>query len=152
MRYTAMDPGKCTGWATWDPDNGGFNSGEVKGKFEFRDRFDDFIAADGFDEVTFIIEDFLISSRTLSTKIDYNALRIIGYTELECERLGYTLYFQRAAQIKNKTTIATDTNLKKIGWYRPGHGGHANDSARHLLIHIRNLAVAQPLMKEIARD
>lgn len=150
MLYCAIDPGKATGWATWDSLSDGFSSGESKGQYTFRDQFDTFMSAANPEEIVFVMEQFTISERTIKTKLDYSALRIIGYAELVCEKLGYTLTFQFPAQIKSKTTVGTDINLKKVDWYRAGLGGHANDAARHLLVRIRNLAAAQHLMRKIA--
>jgi len=150
MIYCAIDPGGTTGWAVWDSEHDGFVSGETKGRFEFRAQFDNFTDSYTNTEITFIIENFTISARTLKTALDYSALRIIGYVELECEARDYTLDWQMPGQIKSTTTVGTDINLKKIDWYLAGHGGHANDAARHLLVFVRNLAAAQHLMKRIA--
>lgn len=149
MIYVAMDPGGTTGWAAWRSEDDAFFSGETEGRFEFRKQFDSFVSSAGPDEMTFIIEDFTISARTVTTKLDYSALRIIGYVELECERLGYTLEWQRPGQIKSKSTVGTDINLKKLDWYRAGMGGHANDAARHLLVFLRNQAEFKDNMRKL---
>ncbi len=150
MIYCAIDPGGTTGWAAWDSENDGFVSGETTGRFKFREQFDSFFMPSPPGHITFIIEDFTISARTVTTKLDYSALRIIGYVELICEQYGYSLIWQRPAQIKSKATIGTDINLKKLGWYRAGHGGHANDAAKHVLVHVRNMVAAKHLMRKIA--
>ncbi len=153
MIYCAIDPGGTTGWAAWNSDvpvADSFISGETEGRFAFRQRFDNIFMPSPPGHITFIIEDFTISARTVTTKLDYSALRIIGYVELVCEKHGYALHFQRPAQIKSKATIGTDINLKKLGWYRAGHGGHANDAAKHVLVHVRNMVAAKHLMRKIA--
>lgn len=150
MIYLAIDPGGTTGWAAWRDEDDAFWSGETEGMYEFRRQFDHFIETCNPWEIRFIIEDFTISDRTLKTKLDYSALRIIGYVDLICEKLDYLLDWQRPGQIKSKRTVGTDINLKKLDWYRAGLGGHANDAARHLLVFLRNQGDFKHQMRKLA--
>lgn len=149
MIYLAIDPGGCTGWAAWRSEDDAFWSDENEGMYVFRRQFDSFIETSNPWEIRFVIEDFTISARTVTTSLDYSALRIIGYVDLMCERLDYLLDWQRPAQIKSKSTVGTDINLKKLGWYKAGMGGHANDAARHLLVFLRNNADFKHQMRKL---
>ncbi len=76
-------------------------------------------------------EKFIISSRTVKTKVEYDTLLFNGWLHHEGRRYPYikTEGFT-PAQAKG---FATDTKLKKLDWYAPSKDGHQNDAARVLL-------------------
>ena len=125
----AVDPGKITGWATANvEDVTNPTAGEVDDRFRFARYFRQAVGTGRVYEV--VCEDFIISERTIRMAPDPNALRLIGWLELECEHLGIEFTLQAPAAAKG---FATDDKLKTLGWYENTPGGHRNDALRHLL-------------------
>ena len=143
----AFDPGKATGFTTYSPEFDSFASSELKDRHQFCEWMRANLNKNHFDVV--VAEKFTISRRTITTKIDYSALNILGWVEHECYDRNISFIFQTPAQIKSTNTIATDENLKKIGWYTPTKGGHANDAARHMLVYLSTRSIGQPILKRI---
>lgn len=122
MNYIAIDPGVGTGLATL-----------IQGTFRSWELFDLSEVAWAVNDVkrrrpnvVIITEKFIISKRTITTKVYYESLYFNGWLSIEYPgRIEQT-----AAQGKS---FSTDDKLKHLGWYTPTKDGHANDAARHLL-------------------
>ncbi len=123
MLYLAIDPGVVTGVAIWTPD--------MDLKTRECDHLQEVIGLVKFEMGKIepclpIVERFLISERTLKTKIYYESIHFEGWITLEYPGTVQ----QTPAQAKG---FATDEMLKHMGWYTKTEDGHANDAARHLL-------------------
>lgn len=128
MIYLAIDPGLVSGVVRWNsekPDR--FESHELDtlaetAKFVNMSRYDMHTRRG----LTVVTEKFIISARTIKTKVYYESLYFNGWLSIEYpDRIEQT-----AAQAKG---FATDAKLKHMGWYTPSKDGHANDAARHLM-------------------
>ena len=79
-----------------------------------------------------VCEGFVIRSNT--SKLDAGAFSLttdlIGACRLLAHQAGIPFVRQTPAEAKS---FATDDKLRRLGWYRPTKGGHANDASRHLL-------------------
>ncbi len=124
MIYLAIDPGVVSGIAWFDPKEGDFWSDELGVLDDVRRCVLD-VATD--DTVLVVCERFIISARTIQTKIYYDSIWFEGWLRLECP----AAVFQTPAQAKK---FATDAKLRHLGWYTRTKDGHANDAARHLLV------------------
>jgi hypothetical protein len=121
----AIDPGLCSGWAILHPL--GFLSGEIDGGYiplvdETNEKLD------MFDLV--VVEEYVVDSGTSKKTRSYEAFYAIGTLQWLCHVNNIPFV------ISPRTAKSFDKNgdkLKRLGWWRPGHGGHANDAARHLL-------------------
>lgn len=125
----AIDPGGVTGWAMIDM-HGDLtpHCGEESGRYNMARFFREAVGKGAQLEV--VCEDFIISERTIRTSPDPNALRLIGWLDLECERLGIPFTLQAPGVAKS---FSKDDMLKRVGWWNPSPGGHQNDALRHLL-------------------
>lgn len=128
----AVDPGLTTGVAMFR--HGGlpnfehnFTSGQVEGRGEFMDTFDEMVEMGV--PLAVVCESYTITGATAQKSQQVDALYIIGALEYVCRKLGFPFELQSPAQAKS---FATDEKLQAIGWYAPGNG-HANDAARHAL-------------------
>lgn len=144
-----FDPGKATGIAVYNPHTKQFTAFEIDDRHDFCLEMALKLCAYGLQDLTVVAEKFTISKRTITTKVDYSALYIIGWVEHECYERHIPFKFQTPAQIKSDHTIATDANLKAVGWWTPTKGGHANDAARHMLVYVATRAIGQPILKRI---
>lgn len=59
------------------------------------------------------------------------ALEGIGALRFICTKAGVPFELQSPADAKR---FSTNDKLKRLGWYKPTRGGHANDALRHLLL------------------
>lgn len=129
MNLIAVDPGLTTGWATYGPGRG-------IPKWEPR-----VVETAG-------PENFMLTLRTAMSRLvspgvlvmenfvpepgktwQPDALHIIGYGRGLCAEFGWTLHLQ----MRTIKRFSSNDKLKKLGWYTPSKGGHANDALRHLL-------------------
>lgn len=124
----ALDPGLTSGLAVYHWPKGHFASEQVEGRFDLYKRLNTMMAS-GF-QMEFVLERFTINSQTFAKSPQYDALYIIGHVEAVCYASGIPFALQTPTQAK---AFSTDDKLKKLGWYKPTPGGHANDAARHLL-------------------
>ena len=121
--YIAIDPGVGTGVGSFYPSTGVFHSEEM---FDLQDVASWVRSFGRTDHVVRITEKFIISSRTVKTKVYYESLYFNGWLSIEyAGRIEQT-----AAQAKG---YADDAMLHHFGWYLKTKDGHANDAARHLL-------------------
>jgi hypothetical protein len=129
----AVDPGGMTGFATYTAGEevleSRFSSCEVpEGRIGFRTFFDNFLSDYTVQHV--VCEDFVITPQTLKKSRQMDALRIIGWLELTCDKIGIPFTLQRPVDGK---AFATDAKLKAVGAYAAGTAGHCNDASRHLV-------------------
>jgi hypothetical protein len=119
------DPGKAWGWAQWR--DGTFTSGEDD-YYEMLVRLETTVPH--VDHV--ICENFIITQATArKTQGELWSPKGIGILEYWCRRQAIPFTLQTPANAKS---FSNDGKLRRLEWYRPGHGGHANDAARHLLL------------------
>lgn len=78
-----------------------------------------------------VMEDFLITDRTMRTTREPWSLHIIGAVRWMAQRHGAELVMQSPGDAK---AFATDTKLKRLGW--PLKGDHAKDAGRHALLYL----------------
>lgn len=129
MRYFAVDPGKMAGIAmlTLPYEN-------VPATWEYSAleavRFlDDFLGMAGSTKAIVVCESFVPRPGTRTWQPD--ALEVIGALRYLSEKHSHVFELQSPAQAK---AFSTDDKLKRIGWYTPTKGGHANDAVRHMLL------------------
>jgi len=130
----ALDPGKVTGWAMYNTEDHPLQDllyGEVEGRYGLADHVRRIIGSGAIIEV--VCEDFVISERTIKTARDNNALRLIGWLDIQLDHLGVELSLQTAGQAKG---FSTDEKLSAVGWLDTTPGGHSNDAKRHLLVYL----------------
>jgi hypothetical protein len=122
-----LDPGKLTGWAVL-LDGAMFASGEAS----FQDTgviIQNFLNQRG--ECFIGWERFDITPHTYQQKGSQEAIEVTGMIRWLALQGGATLITPMSRQIKNQIP---DGMLRATGWYRPGHGGHANDAARLMTV------------------
>ncbi len=123
----AIDPGKMTGWARLNK-NLVFNSGEQPLYDVIHFVYE--IMKQGV-KPEIICEDFIFTKETLKKTRQIYSTEGLGALRFLCEEYECQFYIQTPAAAKR---FSSNDKLKQIGWYRPGKT-HANDAARHLLLH-----------------
>lgn len=135
-----VDPGKTTGFLLW-------SEGTVVAHgqlpcFEFLDWAERVIAHYGGFELQLVCEKFHITMATVKKASDAHwAIGSNFMLGFWCERYGVPLATQTPAAAKS---FATDDKLRRVGWYQPTKGGHANDGARHVLLRLVELGRIRP--------
>jgi hypothetical protein len=121
-----LDPGKTTGWATFDVAHQDFASGQEDYDGTCRLLFD--TAKQGTD-LDIVSESLVITVKTAKNTQATWSLELIGVARA-VSRLWtqQELVLQTPAAAKR---LCSDDLLKTLGWYKPGKA-HANDAARHL--------------------
>lgn|GEM_PF-5228868 len=132
-RYTlALDPGKMTGWATYDNETREFRSGQTDFNETCRLLLDPSEAvgcATTHGNIDLVSESFLITINTAKNTQATWSLELIGVARMFSEIYGQQkLVLQQPSAAKR---LMSDDMLKVLDWHRPGKG-HANDAARHL--------------------
>lgn len=131
MYIFAFDPGKTTGWALAEVENGdvlNITYGE-DAPFVVCARIDAWFRAYG-ERLQPVGEKYTITARTATLSQQHDALEIIGVARYlawkhDCQEL--------LLQPTNTKKFSTDKRLKAMGWWHKGGGGHANDALRHLM-------------------
>lgn len=131
--YIAIDPGGTSGMAYWkDTFDGPFLS-----ELPPLDTMKRIEQVSEYDDVTFVVERFVITPATAKNSPQYDALEIIGVAKYFAAMNYHTLVLQTPAEA---IKFSTDTKLKKIGWYDLTLGkqfeGHARMACRHLMLHL----------------
>lgn len=135
----AVDPGKKTGWASYDTTANVFASQEAPGD-EFIDRVVPWLGPSHAHDraaagpVRIVVERFVITAGTMRTsRGDENwSIEQIGILRHHARWAGVAFELQSAGDAKK---FSPDDRLRTIGWYTPGRG-HANDAARHALLNV----------------
>jgi hypothetical protein len=122
----AFDPGKATGWARIQ--DGVFASGQGP-LWDVMFWFDAILEFGR--RPTVFCEDFIITTATAKKSRQTEPLDGIGTIKFLAGKYGLELTMQPPAKAKS---FATDDKLKRLDWYTPTKGGHANDAARHLMV------------------
>jgi hypothetical protein len=123
----ALDPGKTTGWATYN--EGNFESGQTN-FMETCQLIRDMATWEKTD-LHIVSESFLITMQTVKNTQAPWSLELIGVARYFAQELtGQDLTLQMPSAAKR---FSSDERLKAFGWHKPGKG-HANDAARHLLL------------------
>jgi len=118
----SVDPGKATGVAIWDEHL--TQTLQIDdGRYGFQDWAEHRLQH--FDLV--VCEDYTITSRTVKSSRQVDALRIIGWLDLRLHARGIPFVLQK----NTAKTFTSDDKLKALGWYR-GSPGHTDDACRHL--------------------
>lgn len=125
----AVDPGKMTGWARLN-DAGGFESGE-QSLYATLYFIHETMKQGVGSKLEIVCEDFIFTRETLKKSRQMYSSEGIGALRFLTELHDVPFYIQTPAAAKQ---FSTDEKLKLIRWHRPGKG-HANDAARHLLLH-----------------
>ena len=133
-RYTlALDPGKMSGWASYDHETHEFRSGQTDYDATCR-MLMHVPSAFGAAEATcietdIVSESFIITINTAKNTQATWSLELIGVARM-VSRLygGQELVLQSPAAAKR---LMSDDLLRALGWHTKGKG-HANDAARHL--------------------
>jgi hypothetical protein len=124
----AIDPGKVTGIATFDPLTREFHQWEMDGRTHM------YALIDQMDSSDFVVaESYTITGQTAKYSQQLDALYIIGAIEAHSYVYGTGFALQSPSQAKS---FGTDAKLKHLGWWYATPGGHASDAARHLLRHM----------------
>lgn len=135
VTIVAIDPGGTTGIALLDS-YAGFDSFQVEGSFEEQANALKYQLTALAPDVV-VCESFIITPNTGKLSSDeqkYYPLMLIGIIRCWCD----TYELEYVAQTPSQRKFATDDKLKRLGWYTPTKGGHANDAARHLLTYLAN--------------
>lgn len=124
MRILAVDPGNVTGLAFLDTQLGEPSAWE--------DAALESVAwiehhLDTLDVV--VCESFIPRPGAYSWQPE--ALYTIGAIRYLCSRESVEFVLQSPADAKK---FSSNEKLKRVGWYTPTRGGHANDAQRHLLL------------------
>lgn len=127
MNILAIDPGKTTGWATWQ--RGEWNAGEHE---------DWYTMCHWLREITYlfdvlICEEFRITTATAKKSPQPWSLEMIGVLKfLRWDRGQPPPVMQSPADAMK---FATNDKLKKANMYSVGQE-HARDASRHLLLYL----------------
>lgn len=138
-RVLAIDPGKVTGLALYFP-------GEPVQASQAEDWWQTARSINtlcpNVDVV--VIESFVVRANT--HKLDAGSFAhttdMIGAVRYMAALHDCDFVKQTPGQAKS---FADDAKLKKLGWYNPTEGGHANDASRHLLTYLASQRVPEIL-------
>lgn len=147
MRVLAVDPGGVTGLAVYDAGTDTFRSWQA-------DSYEQ-VVQDVRDEclsglTRLVVESFVIRSNT--HKLDPVAFALTTDLIGACRYIAYErgVPFSKQSPAEAKS-FSTDDKLRRLGWYSPTPGGHANDATRHLLRYlasIHNPTILERLTRE----
>ena len=131
MRIIGVDPGDYTGVAVWHSDDPWAMTTHEMLHGEVPPYLKHLVAGDKPD---LVCEMFTISQRTLTTKISYVPLELIGWMRYQLANRGKVKWTPMTPSTTKHT--APDTSLRAVGWFRRTKDGHANDAARLVLAHM----------------
>lgn len=132
MIMLALDPGKTVGCAVWS-DGRLVEHGQC-GSFAFQQWLEAIIPAYAVWDLEVVCERYKLGPKSLKAGSDFEwATDVIGTTRYWCQKWDVPLTMQDPSKAKS---FSTDDKLKRLGWYVPTPGGHANDAARHLLVRL----------------
>lgn len=130
MKYVmALDPGKTSGLSIFNRETSEYNGYELD--FESTCATIAEWTTNVGEDLLVVCESFIITAHTAKNTQAPWSLELIGVARYFTRAYtGRDLVLQAPSAAK---PFATDQRLKSMGWYLPGKG-HANDSARHLLL------------------
>ena len=147
----AVDPGGTTGVAILE--SGQFRSLEIPdGKAAFYRWFGGIADSADLEDLTVVCESFTITAATARKSRQDDPYMILGYLSGWCLLHSVPLHVQSPGQAKS---FSTDSKLRRLGWFLPSSGGHANDAARHLLVYLvthRSEHSVEDLLDTLAQD
>jgi hypothetical protein len=131
----AVDPGKITGFFVWS--EGQVLLHEQLPCHDFLDWVEEVVPMYAGFDLTMAAESFLITAQTVKKAADAHwsigSNFVLGRL---CQRHQVHLELQTPATAKS---FSTDAKLRRLGWYKPTKGGHANDAARHGVVRLVEL-------------
>lgn len=133
MIVIAVDPGKTVGAAVWSERRELEHHGQCD-SFDFLAWAEAVIPTYAPWELHVVCERYRLGPESLKKQADFNwATDVIGCLRFWCRKYEVPFVVQDPSHAKS---FSTDEKLKKLGWYLPTKGGHANDAARHLLVYL----------------
>lgn len=134
----AVDPGKCTGWATWTLDGPVTVSQAENDVFL---PFADALMESLGDDLVIVCEAYIISADTLRKSRQTWSLEVIGALRYLAHKHGCEFApLQRASDAKN---VVPDDRLRDLGLYERGKE-HGRDAARHLVLYLMKVGQVNP--------
>lgn len=119
MLVLAADPGRVTGWASYDTHRGTHQSWESANI--------DFDSCVNYSVI--VCEDYRITDKTAQLTQQTDALQIIGTLKNFCVLYGIEFVLQQPSAKK----FARPNKLKVLGWDLKTKDNHADDASAHLL-------------------
>lgn len=136
MILLAVDPGKKTGWASFDTTTMVLSGATEAPANEFLDKIVPWIdRSAGLVLARIIVERFVITTETAKKGVgdEHWSIEQMGVLRHHARWAG--LEFDGTQTLSNAGKFAPNERLRAVGWYVPGRG-HANDALRHLLLNI----------------
>ena len=130
-----VDPGKTTGWASYDTQALAIAGAAQAPGNEFLDLVIPWVdACKGRDDVRIVAERFVITGGTVEMgRTEENwSIEQIGLLRHHARWAGLPFELQGAGDVKK---FAPNERLRAIGWYVRGRE-HANDALRHVLLNV----------------
>lgn len=151
MIVSAFDPGKVTGFATYDTETQELRAGEGEPWSVLLSTLDGLTAArDRGVERRVVCEDYVITVSTLKkSRGDSWSLKQIGALELIARLTSSDFTLQTPSEAKS---FVTDAKLRAVGWFVSTPGGHRNDACRHLVLHLVKSGLLNPSIFIISSD
>lgn len=140
MNVWVFDPGLMTGVAFW-------RDGEVE-SWEFDldhvyawvNELDNMKGWKEYPDVI-VCEAFVVSMRTVKGTFQPWSLELIGLLRWACTVRGIGFELQQASAAKMFTK---NDDLRALGWWHVGGGGHALDALRHLRLYLVKARLLRP--------
>jgi hypothetical protein len=123
----AADPGKTSGWATWDGER--IESGQAE-PMALCERLTQWIPRHCALGALVVYESYIITAATAQKSQQPWSLELIGAARWICHDTGQPFELQKPADAKR---FVTDARLKHLGLWVPGED-HARDALRHLVL------------------
>lgn len=124
----SIDPGRGTGYASYNTSYGAFNCGETG--------YDQPLALVHLVNAGVIIcEDFDINKKTAELTQQHDALQHIGEIKAFCAERAIQLVMRKRGD-KKFGTMHNYSKLKALGWYVKTTDMHSADAAAHLLSYL----------------
>jgi hypothetical protein len=140
--FVGIDPGKASGFASYDSDTGVFFSNEYATTVLYR-KLERMVWAEMKPE--FIIERFDINAGTVKKTAQPEAAGVIAVLEYLCI-VGHANMYRSS---RTRKGYATNRKLKALGWFKGGEG-HSDDAARHLLAFLSLRPEGASLLERLA--
>lgn len=119
MLVLAVDPGRVTGWASYNTETGAHTSWEAT----------DLTLDNCLVYSVIVCEDYRITDKTAQLTQQTDALEIIGTLKNFCAQHGIKFVLQQPSAKK----FARPNKLQALGWSVATKDNHADDASAHLL-------------------